>query len=70
MTDYTPFCCRHCHHHLAVTNGERVVLGEGAYSDEAIPLRCSSCGCRRIWKPVKKVVDASERMAYTTLVPA
>lgn len=65
MTDYKPFRCRYCRSHLALTNGERLILGEGAYSDEAIPIRCVSCGLRQVWKPLKKPIDTLAVIVYT-----
>lgn len=70
MNEYKAFRCRCCHCHLALTNGERLVLGEGAYSDEAIPIRCRSCGLRQVWKPVKKAIDITVAIVYTDAVPA
>lgn len=71
-TEYKPFRCRCCHQHLGLTNGTRLlfVLGEGAYSDEPIPLRCSGCGLRQIWKPVRREVDIVQSFVYSDIVPA
>jgi hypothetical protein len=69
MNEYKPFRCRCCDHHLALTDGVRLVLGVGAYSDEPIPLKCAACGRRSYWRPVKKV-DIAVMAVYIDPVPA
>lgn len=69
MTEYTAFHCRCCRRQLGITDGVRLILGEGAYSDEAIPLRCTSCGLRQVWKPVRKIIDMAVTIVYTESVP-
>lgn len=71
MNDYKPYRCSCCHRQLGLTNGARLlfVLGEGAYSDEPVPLKCVACGKRSYWRPAKKV-DSVITVSYTELVPA
>lgn len=66
--DYKPYRCRCCDRHLALTNGKRLLFGE-AYTDEPIPIKCSGCGARSYWRPIKEV-DIAQSVAYTELVPA
>lgn len=66
---YDVISCKCCGQHLALTNGSRIVFGEGGYCDEPIPLKCSNCGARRVWKPLP-MLDSARLIRYTELTPA
>lgn len=62
---YTAYRCSCCGRVLALTNGARLLLGEGAYTDEPTPLKCASCGKRSYWRPVRKPLAATDALAAT-----
>jgi hypothetical protein len=56
--DYQPIYCRCCHRQLALATPTRLLFNVGCVCDEPVALKCSSCGARRYWKPVR-IVDTS-----------
>lgn len=69
MDDYVWYRCACCGRQMALTNGARLLFGHGAYTDEPAPLKCSACGRRSYWRPVKKAAQV-DSLCYTEAVPA
>lgn len=57
-SEYKPLCCRHCGRQLALATPERLLFSMGCCCDEPVALKCTSCGARRYWRPVR-VIDIS-----------
>lgn len=68
--DLKPITCRHCKRQLALATPHRLLFNQGSYCDEPVPLRCSSCGARRFWRPLAEMLDTPLAVSYTESVPA
>ncbi len=64
-SDYKPLRCQHCGRQLALATPTRILFSHGCYCDEPVPLKCSSCGARRYWRPVQKI----DAIVYTEGAP-
>ncbi len=64
--DYKPIICRRCGRQLALATPTRLLFNQGSCCDEPVALRCTGCGARRYWRPVR-IIDSS---AILDLAPA
>lgn len=68
--EFKPITCRHCQRQLALATPRRLLFNQGSYCDEPVPLKCSSCGARRYWRPLAETIDTLIVIEYTDSVPA
>lgn len=64
--DYKPITCRHCGRQLALATPERLLFSMGCCCDEPVALKCTTCGARRYWRPLRAV----DERAILELAPA